>query len=167
MTIVSQPVALLGESANYNEMEVDSSKWGRLLLNQASRTSRRLRNTTFRSLRTRRRPRPRCGLDWAALIQETEIQDGIEMDYVAGTGPITFAWIEYFVNQNLGATPIKEYNVNQGDLMYLGCWVSDSRGNPNPSGGFATFEMDDLFPPAIQPASSQFKNQAGGPHTWE
>ena len=107
------------------------------------------------------------GLGGADPGDNTVIQDGIEMDYVAGTGPVTFAWIEYFVNQNLGATPIKEYNVNQGDLMYLGCWVSDSRGNPNPSGGFATFEMDDLFPPAIQPASSQFKNQAGGPHTWE
>lgn len=144
MTVASQPVALLGDSSD-SSTTINFRNWGGLALNQgvtytlaeAEYNAPYIVNTTtsLASMWT--------GLGGANPGDTTVIQSGIELSYTSGSGPNMFGWIEYYVSPTVG-NKIREFTVSQGDLIYPQCWVSDQYGNQDPTGGYATYEIDDL-----------------------
>jgi hypothetical protein len=64
------------------------------------------------------------------------IQDGVELDYYGAWGANCTAWIEYFPNGQIYDPGL---NCNFGDEFYSNCWVSDSGGFENPTGGWGAF----------------------------
>ena len=73
---------------------------------------------------------------------QTIIQCGIEFDST-NFAVSTFAWEEYFGNNNVacqgGSSCIVPLNYQEGDSIRSASWPCDNQGNVNPNGGFGCF----------------------------
>ena len=77
---------------------------------------------------------------WTGIGGATGADPGLVQDGIWLTGTSATIVYEYYGNLGSGATFDTSVAVNQGDNLFVECWVSDANGNEvNPPSDYATF----------------------------